>query len=60
VLRSNDKRREKRRLRMKAVYDMRSSPNIIWVIKSRRTRWAGHVARKGEIRSVCRILVGET
>jgi len=24
-----------------------SSPNIVWVIKSRRTRWAGHVARMG-------------
>ena len=25
--------------------DLYSSPNIIWVIKSRRMRWAGHVAR---------------
>ena len=28
--------------------DMYSSPNILWVIKSRRMRWAGHVERMGE------------
>jgi len=28
--------------------DLYSSPNIVWVIKSRRMRWAGHVARMGE------------
>jgi len=36
-----------------------SSPNIVWVIKSRRIRWAGHVARMGEERSVYRVLVGK-
>ena len=36
-----------------------SSPNIVWVIKSRRIRWAGHVARMGEERDVCRVLVGK-
>jgi hypothetical protein len=35
-----------------------SSPNIIRVIKSRRMRWAGHVARMGEGRGVYRVLVG--
>jgi len=35
-----------------------SSSNIIWVIKSRRMRCAGHVARMGERRGVYRILVG--
>jgi hypothetical protein len=35
-----------------------SSPSIIRVIKSRRTRWAGHVPRRGEERNACRILVG--
>jgi len=35
------------------------SPNIVQVIKSRRTRWAGHVARMGERRGVCRVLVGK-
>jgi hypothetical protein len=29
------------------------------MIKSRRMRWAGHVARMGEKRNVCRILVGK-
>jgi len=27
--------------------DLYSSPNIVWVIKSRRMRWAGNVARMG-------------
>jgi hypothetical protein len=34
------------------------SPNIVRVIKSRRMRWAGHVARMGEGRGVYRVLVG--
>jgi hypothetical protein len=37
-----------------------SSPNIFRVIKSRRMRWAGNVARTGEGRGVYRILVGRT
>ena len=36
-----------------------SSPNIVQVIKSRRTRLAGHVARMGEERGVYRVLVGK-
>jgi len=36
-----------------------SSPNIVRVIKSRRIRWAGHVARMGEERGVYRVLVGK-
>jgi hypothetical protein len=36
-----------------------SSPNIIRMIKSRRMRWAGHVARMGETRNAFRILVGK-
>ena len=36
-----------------------SSPNIVRVIKSRRVRWAGHVARMGEEREVYRVLVGK-
>jgi len=35
-----------------------SSPNIVQVTKSRRKKWAGHVARMGDGRSVYRILVG--
>jgi hypothetical protein len=34
-----------------------SSPNIVRVIKSRRMRWAGHVARMGEERGVYRVLM---
>ena len=39
--------------------DLYSSPNIVRVIKSRRRRWAGHVARMGEERGVYRVLVGK-
>ena len=40
--------------------DLYSSPNIFLMIKSRRMRWAGHVARMGERRGVYRILVGRS
>jgi hypothetical protein len=39
--------------------DLYSSPNIVLVIKSRRMRWARHVARMGEERGVYRVLVGK-
>jgi len=39
--------------------DLYSSPNIVWVIKSRRMRKAGHVARMGERRGVYRVLVAK-
>ena len=39
--------------------DLYSSPNIVRVIKSRRMRWAGHVARMGEERGLYRVLVGK-
>jgi hypothetical protein len=35
------------------------SPSIIRIIKSRRMRWAGHVARMGEKRIAYRLLVGK-
>jgi len=38
---------------------MYSSPSIVWVIKSRRMRLAGHVARMGEGRGTYRVLVGK-
>jgi len=41
---------EWRRLRNGELNDLYSSPNIVRVIKSRRIRWAGHVARMGEER----------
>jgi hypothetical protein len=49
---------EWRRLHNEELNDLYSSPNIIRVIKSRRLRWAGHVARMGEARGTYRILVG--
>jgi hypothetical protein len=47
-----------RKLHNDELYSLYSSPNIVRVIKSRRMRWAGHVARMGEGRGVYRILVG--
>jgi hypothetical protein len=49
---------ECRRLHNEEFNDLYSSPNIFRVIKSRRVRWAGHVARMGEGRGAYRILVG--
>jgi hypothetical protein len=40
---------QRKRLHNEELYDVYSSPNIIRVIKSRRMRWAGHVARMGRI-----------
>ena len=39
---------------------MYCSPNIVRIIKSRRMRWAGHVARMGERRGVYRVLLGKS
>jgi hypothetical protein len=49
---------EWRRLHNEELNDLYSSPSIIRVIKSRRMRWAGHVARMGEKRGAYRSLVG--
>jgi len=43
---------EWRRLHNEELNDLYSSPSIVWVIKLRRMRWAGHVARMGEERGV--------
>jgi hypothetical protein len=48
---------EWRKLRNEELHDLYSSPSIITIIKSRRMRWAGHVARMGEKRNAYRILV---
>ena len=50
---------EWRRLHNEVLNDLYSSPNIVWVIKLRRMRWAGHVAHMGEERGVYRVLVGK-
>ena len=41
------------------VIELYTSPNIVPVIKSRRMRWAGHVARVVDGRGVYRVLVGK-
>jgi len=51
---------EWRRLHNEELKELYSSPNIVRVIKSRRMRWAGHVARMGEERGVCGVLVGKS
>jgi hypothetical protein len=48
-----------RKLHNEELHNLYSSPNIIRVIKSRRMRWAGHVARTGERRNAFRILEGK-
>jgi hypothetical protein len=50
---------EWRRLHNEELHYRYSSPNIIWVVKSRRMRWTRHVASMGERRSVYRVLVGK-
>ena len=42
-----------------ALMDPYSSPNIVRVIKSRRMKWAGHVARMGEEKGAYRVLAGK-
>jgi hypothetical protein len=50
---------EWRKLLNKELRDLYSSPSIIRIIKSRRMRWAGHVAQMGEKRNTYRLLVGK-
>jgi hypothetical protein len=48
---------EWRKLLNEELRDLYSSPSIIRIMKSRRMRWAGHVARMGENRNAYRLLV---
>jgi hypothetical protein len=48
-----------RKLHDEEPHNSYSSPNIIRMIKSRRMRWAGHVAGMGATRNANRILVGK-
>ena len=50
---------EWRKLHNEELSDLFSLPNTVQVVKSRRLRWAGHVARMGEERGVHRVLVGK-
>jgi len=49
-----------RKLHKEELNDVYSLPNIVRVVKLRRMRWAGHVARMGEDRGVQRVLVGKS
>jgi hypothetical protein len=49
----------KRKLQKEELHDLYSSPSIIRIIKSRRMRRAGYVARMGEKRNAYRLLVGK-
>jgi len=55
--RRDEVKKECRRLHNGELNDFYSSPNIVQVIKSRRMRWTGHVARMGEKRGVYRVLL---
>jgi hypothetical protein len=44
---------------MRSFNDLYCSPNIVQVIKARIMGWAGRVARMGERRGVCRVLMGK-
>jgi hypothetical protein len=46
------------KLHNEELHDLYSSPSIIRIIKARRMRWAGHVARMGEKRTAFRLLEG--
>jgi len=50
---------EWRKLHNEELNDLCSSPNIVWVIISRRMRWSGHVVRMWECRGAYRVLVGK-
>jgi hypothetical protein len=50
---------EWRKLHNEELHNLYSSPDIIRQVKSRRMRWAGHVAFMGEERKVFKVLVGK-
>jgi hypothetical protein len=50
---------EWRKLHNEELHNLHSSPDFIRQVKSRRMRWAGHVARVGEERKVYKVLVGK-
>ena len=54
-----DENGEWRRLHNEEHHSLYRSPNIARVIKSRRLRWAGHVARMEESRSAFKMLTGK-
>jgi hypothetical protein len=51
---------EWRKLHNEELHNLYSSTDITRQIKSRRVRWAGHVARMGEERKLYKVLVGKS
>jgi hypothetical protein len=51
---------EWRKLHNEEFHNLYSCPAVFRQIKSRQMRWAGHVARMGEERSLCKVLVGKS
>jgi hypothetical protein len=51
---------EWRKLHNEELHNLYSSPDIIRQVKSKRMRWAGHVARMGEERKLYKVLVGKS
>jgi hypothetical protein len=51
---------EWRKLHNEELHDLYSSPSIFRIIKSRRIRWAGHVAGMGKKRNAYKLLVGKS
>jgi hypothetical protein len=47
-----------RKLHNEELRDLYSLPSVIGISKSRRLRWAGHIARMGEKKNAYRLLVG--
>jgi hypothetical protein len=50
---------EWRNMHNEELRDLCSFASIIRIMKSRRMRWVGHIARMGEKKKVCRLLVGK-
>jgi hypothetical protein len=48
-----------RKLNNEEPHTLYASPNIVRIMKSRRMKWIGHVARMREMRNACKILVGK-
>jgi hypothetical protein len=48
-----------RKLHNEELHNLSSTPSIIRIIKMRRMRWVGHVARMGEKKNVYRLLIGK-
>jgi hypothetical protein len=59
VLRRDEVTGEWRKLHNEELRDLYSSPSIIRMIRSRRVRWAGNVARMGEKRNPYKLLMGK-